>query len=175
MRVGIVFIAMSSMLGAYVARAASETFYMNVPGIAGDVTARGFEGWITVTSFSEGFANSSAARTGGGAARVSCQEFRIVKPLDITSPHLSLAVASDQIFSTIKVAALSNGEKPVEFLTFTLMNAIIDSVQFGGDSDTSARVETLSIKPARVLISYKPQAADGTAGTPVQATIDCRP
>ncbi len=173
MRAGVIFIAMGAMLGTCTAQAASETFYLYVPGIAGDVLTRGYEGWISVTSFSEGFSNSSAARSGGAAARVSCQEFRIVKPLDVTSPHLALAVASDQVFNSIKLAALSTGNRPIEFLSFTLLNATIDAVQFGGDSDTSARVETLSIRPAKVLISYRPQAPDGAPGIPVQATVDC--
>jgi type VI secretion system secreted protein Hcp len=174
MRVGVIFMAMSAMLGTSLVQAASETFYLNVPGILGDVTARGYEGWISVTSFSEGFSNSSSARSGGGgAARVSCKEFKIVKPLDVTSPHLALAVATDQIFGSIQLAAVSTGNRPIQFLSFTLLNATIDAVSFGGDSDTSARVETLAIRPAKVLISYRPQAADGAPGTPVQATVDC--
>jgi type VI secretion system secreted protein Hcp len=169
------FIAgVAAFLLASVAHADNEVYYMNIPGISGDVTARGYAGWITVTSFAEGFSSSDTENgTGAGSSRASCQEFKIVKPLDVTSPQIALAVVKGQVFSPIQIAVVHLGEVPFQYLTFTLTNAIIAAVHFGGDAATSARVETLKITPAKVKISFVPQDATGAPGVPVQSNVDC--
>jgi type VI protein secretion system component Hcp len=81
-------------LAAYSA-SANDIFLLNIPGISGDVTLRGYQGWISVTAFSEGFKNADD-RTGSGAeaGRTSCQELHVVKLLDVTSPEVAAAVAT---------------------------------------------------------------------------------
>jgi type VI secretion system secreted protein Hcp len=164
------------MLVSLAAQAADEVFLLNVPGITGDVTLKDFAGWISVTSFSESFANSGArgGGGGGGARRIGCQELRIVKPLDLTSPELTLAVASGHLYRTIELVALRTaGGAPQEFLRFTLSNALFTSVAFAGNSDASARTESLEVRPTRVEVKYTPQRADGGIGAPASTTVDC--
>jgi type VI secretion system secreted protein Hcp len=70
-------------------------------------------------------------------------------------------------------AVRTSGDRPVEFLRFTLSNVVIASVAFAGDTGTSARIETLVLRPTRVEVQYTPQNADGSAGTTITATVDC--
>ena len=163
------------MLFSLSARAADEIFLLNVPGISGDVTLKDFPGWISVTSFSESFANGGARGAGTGAGRrIGCQELRIVKPLDVTSPELTMAVASGHLYHTITLVALRTaGDVPQEFLRFTLSNALFTSVAFAGNSDASARTESLEVRPTRVEVRYTPQRADGGLGAPVSTSVDC--
>lgn len=153
---------------------AEDVFYLNIPGITGDVVAQGYQGWITVTSFAEGFSGAdSGSGAGTGNSRASCQEFKIVKPLDVTSPQIALAVVRNEIFGPIQLAVVQSGKFQAQYLTFTLSNAVISAVQFGGDETTSARVETLKITPAKVTIKYTPQEASGIQGQPVLSTVNC--
>ena len=181
------FVAMASLLlGLSVAHSASaaDIFLLNVPGIAGEVTLKGYEGWISVTAFSAGFTNSDNRGAGGGAeaGRTSCQELRVVKMLDITSPEVAAAVASAHHYSNVKLAVLKEGaEQNPEFLRFTLSNAIFTSVTFGGSTQTSAvadvtttaQVETLALRANHISMQFVPQTAKGSAGTPVTSVVDC--
>jgi type VI protein secretion system component Hcp len=96
------------------------------------------------------------------------------KTLDKTSAELTMAVATGHPYARVELAAVkSAGDRPVEFLHFTLFNTVISSVAFAGDSSTSARTETLVLRPARVEVQYTPQNVDGSLGTPITATVDC--
>ena len=92
----------------------------------------------------------------------------------MTSPELALAVATGRVFGKIELVAVrsSNGG-PEEFLRFTLSNVVISSVAFAGDANTSARTETLVLRPTKVDVQYTPQRADGSLGSPVSALLDC--
>ena len=43
---------------------AAETFYLKIPGITGESTAKDFPGWIPATSFSEEFTTSGGGEIG---------------------------------------------------------------------------------------------------------------
>ncbi len=174
-RMTVLFLGLA-LVNAAAPAAADELFFLNVPGVAGDVTTRGYLGWISVTSFTEGFSNAAANRSGAGGAtgRTSCQNLHVIKPLDVTSPELALAVATGRVFGKIELVAVrsSNGA-PEEFLRFTLSSVMISSVAFAGDTNTSARTETLVLRPTKVDVQYTPQRADGSLGSPVSALLDC--
>lgn len=166
-----------SLLSATVAQAAAEDFFLKVPGINGESTSRGYEGWIQIDSFAEGFVNGASTHgsgTGISAGRTSCQDLHLSKTLDKTSAELAMAVATGHHYAKVYLAAVkTSGETSVEFLRFTLVNAVISSVAFAGDSNTSARTETLVLRPAQVEVQYTPQNSDGSPGTPITATVDC--
>ena len=106
--------------------------------------------------------------------RLSIQDLHLTKNLDVTSAELAMAVAMGHIYSKIQLVAVrAGGERPLEFLRFTLSNTLFSSVAFAGDSSVSARTETLVLKPRRVEVQYTPQNADGTLGTPITASVDC--
>jgi type VI protein secretion system component Hcp len=160
------------------ARAGTESFYMNIPGIKGESVDKAYAGWIPVTSFSEGFVTSS--RGGGGAtgrstSRLVCQALQVVKQLDSSSAAITAAVATGQVFHEIDLVAVTAGGDAagLTFLKFALHNAVISSVTFGGDSSTSARVETVSVSAPKVEVTYWPQSLDGKLGAPLTATVDC--
>lgn len=155
---------------------ASETFYMNIPGIKGESLDKTYAGWIPLTSFSDGFMSSGRAgggSTGRGAGRLVCQALQVVKQLDSSSPAITAAVATGEVFHEIDLVAVVAGDTPFTFLKFALHNAVISSVTFGGDSSTSARVETLSVTAPKVDVTYWPQQADGTRGAALTTTVDC--
>jgi len=172
-RIGFIIGTLLLSLTAY---AANETFYMSIPGIKGESQDKTYAGWIPLTSFSDGFMSTGRAgggATGRGAGRLVCQALQVVKQLDSSSPAITAAVATGQVFHEIDLVAVATGERPLTFLKFALHNAVISSVTFGGDSSTSARVETLSVTAPKVDVTYWPQQPDGTLGSPLTATVDC--
>jgi type VI protein secretion system component Hcp len=103
-----------------------------------------------------------------------CHALTVVKPLDTTSPELALDAATDKHLATVILAALSSGGESREFLRFTLKNAFITAVQFGGDSVSSSRTETLTIEAEQIQVTATPQQPDGAGGPPVTTTINCQ-
>jgi type VI secretion system secreted protein Hcp len=165
-------------LASATAQAANEEFFLKIPGINGESQAQAYPGWIQIDSFTESFVNSTASRGGAGAGgareRTSCQDLHLSKMLDKTSAELAMAVATGHTYSPVLLAAVrTSGDRPVEFLRFTLSNVIISSVAFAGDTGTSARIETLVLRPTRVEVQYTPQNADGSVGATITATVDC--
>lgn len=154
---------------------AAENFYLKIPGITGEATAKAFVGWIPVTSFSEGFLTVTGG--GGGAGRatghVVCQALQVVKLLDSSSPHIALAVATSHVYSDVTLEATTSGELEQPFLRFKLHHALVSSVTFGGDSTTSARVETINFSAESVEVTYWTQNRDGSQGAAVSSTITC--
>ena len=170
-----IILLLALTLASTAAQAADEIFLLNVPGISGDVTLQGYAGWISVTSFSEAFTNSGARAGSGAGGRVGCQELQIVKLLDVTSPELTMAVAGGHVYHMIQLVALrtAGDAAPVEFLRFTLTNALFTSVAFAGDASASARTETLEVRPTRIDVKYTPQRSDGTPGPAVMTSVQC--
>src|SRR5258708_19723256 len=159
---------------------AEELFLVNIPGIGGDVTLKGYEGWISVTAFSEGFTNAEGAAFGGGAevGRTSCQELRVVKMLDVTSPEVAAAVATGRHYASVKLAVLKEGAQNFEFLRFTLSNVIFTSVTFGGNTKTSttdvtptAPADTPALSPPHTSLQFPPQPPHSPPCPPLSSPI----
>jgi type VI secretion system secreted protein Hcp len=163
-------------LAGATAQAANEEFFLRIPGINGESQAQGYVGWIQIDSFAESFVNNTATfgGAGGGRERTSCQDLHLSKVLDKTSAELAMAVATGHTYTPVLLAALrTSGDQPVEFLRFTLHNVVITSVAFAGDTGTSARIETLVLRPTRIDVQYTPQNVDGSAGATITATVNC--
>ena len=163
-------------LAGATAQAANEEFFLKIPGINGESQAQGYVGWIQIDSFAESFVNNTATSggAGGGRERTSCQDLHLSKVLDKTSAELAMAVATGHTYTPVLLAALrTSGDQPVEFLRFTLHNVVITSVAFAGDTGTSARIETLVLRPTRIDVQYTPQNVDGSAGATITATVNC--
>src|SRR5689334_11487118 len=87
---------------------------------------------------------------GGGRERTSCQDLHLSKTLDKSSAELAMAVATGHTYSPVLLAAVRiSGDRPLEFLRFTLTSVVISSVAFAGDTGTTARIETLVLRPTR--------------------------
>jgi len=175
----LIAILFGALLTAATAQAATENFYLKMPGINGEALSKNFVGWIPVTSFSEGFMTSGAGAFGAGGragGRVSCQSLQVVKQLDSSSAEIAASVAAGRQFVEVDLAATTTSGDAGEttFLRFALHHAFVSSVTFGGDSTSSARVETITLVAESIEVTYWPQTADGRVGGPLTATITCR-
>jgi type VI secretion system Hcp family effector len=158
----------------------SEVFLMQVPGVRGDVTLAGYAGWISVASFSASFSNAAANTSGAVTAGTpSCQPLQVIKPLDLTSPQLSMGVILGTAYPTVTFVALnqtSTGQTSpilVPFLRFTLSDAIVQSIAFAGTGASSAQFETLTLVYGQIEVSYLTPSSTGASAGMVSTTINC--
>jgi type VI secretion system secreted protein Hcp len=165
------------LIGLAAHAAPGDVFLVQIPSINGSVNLSKYRGWILVNSFSTGIVTATSSNPGGGggagASKPMCQPLVLIKPLDTTSPELAVAAASGKHIATVTLAALSGGNDH-EFLRFTLKNAVITSVLFGGDSVSSSRTETVTISAQQIQISSTPQGPDGATGGTSTTEIDCQ-
>jgi type VI secretion system secreted protein Hcp len=157
---------------------AASDYFLKIDGIDGESTDEQHRGEIEIQSFSWGMSNSGtfSGGTGGGAGKVSMQDFHFTRRLDKASPLLMLACATGQhIPSAVLVCRKSGGDgKPVEYYTITLSDLIVSGVSTGGSSDDEMPTESFSLNFAKIEWKYVPASPDGVAGDPVRAGFDLR-
>jgi type VI secretion system Hcp family effector len=153
---------------------AAEVFLMQVPGVGGDTTLAGYRGWISVGTFAAGFSNAAADTSGAVTTGArSCQSLQVIKPLDATSPQMSMAVFSGTAYPTVTLVALKpSGTSLVPFLRFTLSDVVVNSIAFVGNDSTSAQNESLTLVYGQIQVTYLVQDPTG-AITAVSTTMNC--
>ena len=151
----------------------AQVFVMQIPGITGDVTVQNYVGSISVSSFSAGFSNS-AAPVGSGqavAAKPICQPIQVVKPLDGTSPKMSAAAFLGTPYPTVTLIALTQSPSAAyyyAFLTLTLNNVFVSSLNFAG-----AQTESLTLEYGQITVSYYALSATGAIVLVGKTNINC--
>ena len=149
--------------------------YVELTGIEGEATAKGFEKKIEIFSFSWGASAPVSIGPGSGgisASRVSISSFNVMKKTDVASPKLFKACCLGQHLDQLIVSMRKQtgvGGQDV-FLTYTFDQVMVESVQWSGSSGgDDTPTESVSFAFGKVTVHYKMQGKDGklTAGTPV--------
>ena len=157
---------------------AFDTF-LELTGIEGEATAKGFEKKIEIYSFSWGASNPttvSSGATGLSAGKVSISSFNIMKKTEKSSPKLFTACCAgkhiDKAIVTMRKAAGDAGQKA--FLVYTFENVMVESIQWSGSTGgDDTPTESVSLAFAKVSISYQQQdSKGGSVGNPVDASWD---
>jgi len=136
---------------------------MKIDGIKGDVTAKGHEGWIDLSSCQLGVHRSVTSPSGRGANREatvpSVNEIVITKDLDSASTALFRASLWGEGKKVIIDFVGSDG---VPYLTIELTNALIANynVSGHGGSAQSSPMESLSINFTNIEYKTKTQPKD---------------
>ena len=149
--------------------------FLEIEGIPGEATAKGFEKKIEIYSFSWGASApvTVGSHSGGmSSSRVSISSFNIMKKTDVASPKLFLATCQgDHIPKMTLSLRKQTGKGGQEvYLTYKFDKVMVESVQWSGSSGgDDVPAESVSFAFAKVTVEYKPQGADGklAAGTPV--------
>jgi len=150
----------------------AEVFVMQIPGMTGDVTVLNYVGSISVSSFSAGFSNPAADGPGGVVAgKPTCQPIQVVKPLDGTSPKMSAAAFSGTPYPTVTLIGLTQSPSATyyyPFLTFTLSNVVVSSLNFAG-----AQAESLTLVYGQITVSYYAQSPTGAIALVGRTNVNC--
>lgn len=150
--------------------------FMKFDGIDGEVTDKEHENWIEVDSWSWGETQTGTKfrGAGGGAGKVSMQDFHFVGKLDKSSPMLFQACATGEHIKKATLSLRSRPDDPTQpfrtiYMKYELTDCLISSYSVsgggGGGGGTDMPVENLSLNFAKIELNYSSQSSDGRASS----------
>ena len=140
--------------------------FLKIDGIEGDSTSDKHKGEIEILSFSWGVSQTGNFQFGGGggAGKVTSNDFAIVKRLDKATPQLLEKVCQgEHIGSALLTLAKAGGEQQQEYLKIKLTDIIISSYQTSGASSGDP-AEQVSFAFQSVEVSAADIRPDGSIG-----------
>ena len=163
---------MKTILGAlaattlFVSQPASADLYLNIVGIKGESTVKGYEGSIPVNSF-----QWSASLTGGASAPVwALSDAHFTEILDSSFIYLFQTLSSGGTLgnATLYAAKTSSGTPFNYFQALYAGNQLTNlALSTGGDVPYAAFAFSMN----SVTLRYRPQRPDGSAGAWVEGTF----
>jgi type VI secretion system secreted protein Hcp len=102
-----------------------------LPPIEGSVTTEGYEGQVSVRSFSHSITTPRDAASGLPTGRRQHQPFVITKVFDKASPMLAKACAQGQHIKSVKLSMRSSSGEPNPKHTITLSECIVTGISTG--------------------------------------------
>ena len=141
----------------------STDAFLKLGDLKGESIVDGHEEEIQVLSWNWGMSQAGTTHkgTGGGAGKVDVQDMTISKTADTASPNLAMACCNGKHFEEATLTVRKAGESPLDFLTITMKDVIITSVQEGGASGAEEVDETVALNFAEFKYSYQPQDNTG--------------
>ena len=152
-------------------------FFLKIDGIDGESHDAKHKGEIELSSWSYGEqqAGTHAAGGGGGAGKVSMQDFRFVTTVNKASPKLFLACASGEHIKKAVLVCRKAGKDQQEYLKITLSDLLVSSYQTGGPQGGNVLpTDQVSLNYAKIEIEYKPQTQKGAVSGPVKVGYDLK-
>ena len=155
--------------------------YMKVSnGVEGETTAKNYEKWIKLYSYSFGASNPStvgSGSTGLSSGRTAVSSFSVMMKREKATPVLFKFMTSGQhideiiVHLTKNVGATGAVQKPFEIYTFN--NCLVESVNWTGSGGEDEPYSNVSFAYAKVTVHYEQQdTKGGTVGKPVEASFD---
>ncbi len=145
--------------------------YMQISGIPGNATAKGYENWIQLSSLHH-FATRSvhnevgaAKNRGIGVPRLG--EIEIVKNLDAATPLLFQRFCAGSSISTVKIDLVSTDEQLQPYLEYTLSNVIISSIT--NHATGGAPYSVITLNYTKIEEKFTAHDGSGVAQSPIVA------
>jgi type VI secretion system secreted protein Hcp len=138
-------------------------YFLKIEGIPGESTDAKHKAEIDLESWSWGETQmgSHAAGGGGGAGKVSMQDFHFVMHTNKASPNLLLACASGKHIPKAVLTCRKAGEEQQEYLIVKFSDLLISSYQTGGSSGSVIPTDQISFNFSKIEYEYYPQNAKG--------------
>ena len=135
--------------------------FLKIPGLPGDSTNENHPNEIALVSYTQ---------TAGTNA---CFRAIAIKLLDRTSPGLALLAVTDRVVPSMTVTLAKAGETPFDAFIAVLENVVVGNVELVEVDGTPVPTERVTLRPRRATLTFRPQLANGQAGTPVTTVINC--
>ena len=139
-------------------------YFLKIDGIPGDSRDDMHKDEIDIESFSWGETQSGtfAVGGGGGAGKVSMQDFHFSMPVNKASPTLFLACAQGDHIKNAILTCRKAGRDQQEFMTVMMNDVLVSSFQIGGAaSGDVVPTDQISLNFAEIEIEYREQDATG--------------
>jgi type VI secretion system secreted protein Hcp len=151
-------------------------YFLRIDGVPGESLDDKHKGEIDVMSWSWGETNPGGAHdggAGGGAGKVTMQDFHFVTQVSKASPRLLLACASGQHLKSATLTARKAGKAQQEFLRFDFTDLLVSSYQIGASEGSDVLpIDQVSLAFSKIQMEYTEQKADGTLGDAIQVGWD---
>lgn len=139
----VIFAVVSSLIVIGTSEDAHAAIYVKIPGIPGDVTTKGYEGYFEADSFSFGIEREmkeSGEKAGTEDINIGVgelQECTISKSLDLTSANLAQFAINGNSLGTAEIEFVEVGGSGEAFtyLKYKLDRAFVKSWSTSGDAD----------------------------------------
>lgn len=153
---------------------AQVDYFLKIDGIKGESADHKHAGEIAVESWSWGATQSGSFGhgSGGGAGKVSMQDFHFVMKANSASPLLFLSCASGKHIPTATLTVRKAGGSQEEYYTIKFSDVLVSSFQTGGSHGDVIPTDQISLNFAKIELSYQPQDAKGAVGSPIKAGWD---
>jgi type VI secretion system secreted protein Hcp len=156
---------------------AAVDYFLKLDGIDGESHQKGHENEIELQSWSFGETNTGtfARGGGGGAGKVSMQDFHFVMEINKASPKLFQACATGKHIPTAKLTCRKAGETAQEFFKVSFTDLLVSSFQTGGaSSSTVVPTDQISLNFAKIEVEYAEQGADGKLKGSIKTGYDLK-
>ena len=151
-------------------------YFLKIDGIKGESQDTKHGGEIEIQSFSWGATQSGsfAQGGGGGAGKVSMQDFHFTVFHGVASPKLMLACATGQHIPSAVLTARKAGKDQQDYMKVSFYDLLISSFQTGGSSGSVNPTDQVSFNFGKIEHEYKEQTKGGTLGGTVKAVFDLK-
>jgi len=156
---------------------AAVDYFLKIDGVEGESQDHKHKGEIELQSWSWGETQGGThgVGTGGGAGKVSMQDFHFVFTHTKCSPKLMLACAGGEHIKKAVLTCRKAGKEQQEFLKVTLSDFLVSSYQTGGAGTSSILpTDQVSLNFTKIEFEYKEQKPDGTLGGATKAGWDVK-
>ncbi len=146
-------------------------YFLKLDGIKGESHDSKHKDEIDLLSWSWGETQegSHAFGGGGGAGKVSMQDFHFVMNANLASPKLLLACANGEHIKEATLTCRKAGKEQQEYLKIKMNDLLVSSFQTGGHSGSDVPQDQISLNYTKIEYSYAKQKPDGTLDGPVKA------
>ncbi len=182
-------LALVAPTATLLATQADAAIFIKFDGVDGEVASKGHEKWIEILSWSWGVSNagSSSMGSGGGAGKVSLQDFHFSHSIDKASPQLFLACAQGKHIPKATLSFTRSSSSPdgtagqeVEYYRITLSDVVVSSLQGGtpppGTTQGGDRPhESISLNFQKIRMEYRTIDSSGQAGQVISAEATISP
>ena len=152
---------------------AAVDYFLKIDGIQGESRDDRHKDEIDIESFSWGETQSGtfAVGGGGGAGKVSMQDFHFTMPVNKASPALFLACAQGDHIKNAILTCRKAGKEQQEFLKITMNDVLVSSFQIGGAGGV-VPTDQISLNFAKIEVEYKEQGATGKLAGSIKKWFD---
>jgi len=154
---------------------AAVDYFLKLDGIDGESQDSKHKNEIDLLSWSWGETQAGTFQEGGGggAGRVSMQDFNFVMRANKASPKLLLACATGEHIKSALLTCRKAGKEQQEYLQIKFDGCIVSSFQTGGSGGSDiVPCDQISLNFAKIEYQYKEQKLDGTLGGAIKAIYD---
>jgi type VI secretion system secreted protein Hcp len=154
---------------------AAADYFIKFDGISGESIDAKHKDEIDVESWSWGETHAVAGPpgSGGGASKVSMQDFHFVMGLNRASIDLMKACATGEHIKTATLSGTRGVKDQQDYLTFKFHEVLVSSFQTGSEEGV-VPTDAVSFNFAKIEVAYRPQKADGSLGPALEFRYDLK-